>query len=840
MEPNQYTWYNVKPKQIVKKDGSIGYLAKNHLTDFNDIYVGKDIKVGNEVITEGSSINEVIQNIASGSCECDIKNITVNGEAVEIDDSKVAHITVPTKTSDLDNDAGFLTEHQDISSKVDKDELFNYSDSAPVIKASLLPSYVDDVVECENYGSLPKIGETSKIYVTIDDGKCYRWGGSVYVEICEAPDLSGYLLKSEAASTYQPKGDYLTEETDPTVPRWAKAESKPSYGSNEITHGNGFVDSALDELSTNKADKNEIPTKVSELENDSGFLTEHQDISNKLDVNTAAELYQPKGNYLTHHQDISGKLDKTEAAETYQPKGNYLTEETDPTVPEWAKTESKPTYNANEIKFGNGFVDSALDDLYNNKADVSEIPTKVSQLENDSGFLTEHQDISGKIDRSELFTNGVFETVNIKNNGTKARLWNESDGGGAMIEDGSSNVKAFVGVNEGSNDNGIYAQIYAKDKSSNIGTRINVHTDKIYYTKNKSNSNVVADDEIVVKGDIKNFLTEHQDISGKLDKTEAAETYQVKGDYVLAERVNALSVSLNKALSEITVLKKVTEAKSGTTGVVSEPGQAISIDDSTTDAVISGVVDTVSTIKANSVDISGLTANMPTGTGNSILINSNDVSITDSNLNGSSQSNSNLVTSINTESLVIKDTVFGGNTYNTIMTGQQTTSYLKDMLIENCTFDENCKHINIWFAGFQDNATLTIKNCHFKTCEQFLCVSDFSGTNNTLTINIQNCTIDNYETGTIESPDQYEGIILMDDRTCTSRNDFIDKNPFGAGKITINISNLTVKGTKITSSNFIMGSGQPGQMLYVYSVKGGGCFSYSGNETLFPTINVVD
>lgn len=38
------------------------------------------------------------------------------------------------------------------------------------------------------------------------------------------------------------------------------------------------------------------------------------------------------------------------------------------------------------------------------KANKSEIPTKVSQLTNDSGYLTTHQDISGKADKSEIPT----------------------------------------------------------------------------------------------------------------------------------------------------------------------------------------------------------------------------------------------------------------------------------------------------------------------------------------------------------------------------------------------------------------------------------------------------
>ena len=40
--------------------------------------------------------------------------------------------------------------------------------------------------------------------------------------------------QTHAAQTYQPKGSYLTSESDPTVPAWAKATSKPSYGWSEI------------------------------------------------------------------------------------------------------------------------------------------------------------------------------------------------------------------------------------------------------------------------------------------------------------------------------------------------------------------------------------------------------------------------------------------------------------------------------------------------------------------------------------------------------------------------------------------------------------------------------
>lgn len=88
------------------------------------------------------------------------------------------------------------------------------------------------------------------------------------------------------------------------------------------------------------AKRTEIPSKLSELENDSGYITE-------VPVFT----------------------------------------ETDPTVPEWAKQPTKPTYTADEV--------GAL-------PDTTEIPSKVSQLENDSGYLSEHQDISGKANKPTI------------------------------------------------------------------------------------------------------------------------------------------------------------------------------------------------------------------------------------------------------------------------------------------------------------------------------------------------------------------------------------------------------------------------------------------------------
>lgn len=184
--------------------------------------------------------------------------------------------------------------------------------------------------------------------------------------------------------------------------------------------------------------------------------------------------------------------------------------------------------------------DSSLPELINNlknKVDNLVIPSKTSELENDSGFITEHQslddyisksetpglitntgevdtteylsehqDISGKIDRTELFQNGLFTTKNTNSRGNVSQLWNESDGGGVIFDDNTSGVKSFVGVNEGSRDADIYVQIYSKNKSTNTGVRLNFNPTGAYYTVGSSKTYTSAD-ELVTKRDLEDIIS---------------------------------------------------------------------------------------------------------------------------------------------------------------------------------------------------------------------------------------------------------------------------------------------------------------------------------------------
>ena len=106
------------------------------------------------------------------------------------------------------------------------------------------------------------------------------------------------------------------------------------------------------------AKTSEIPSKVSQLENDSNYLS-----SIPEEYVTETEL-SAKG-YLTEHQDISGKVDKVE--------GKSLISDAEIT-----RLASVDNYDDTDIK-----AEIAK------KADVTAIPGKVSDLENDNKYQTE-------------------------------------------------------------------------------------------------------------------------------------------------------------------------------------------------------------------------------------------------------------------------------------------------------------------------------------------------------------------------------------------------------------------------------------------------------------------
>lgn len=196
----------------------------------------------------------------------------------------------------------------------------------------------------------------------------------------------------------------------------------------------------------NKPEIPVAPTKVSELENDAGYLTEHQDISGKVDkvagkgLSTEDYTTEDKNklaglsNYddTALHTAVAGKVDKEFG------KGLSTNDFTTALrnklmgIEAGAQANVKADWNA----------ESGDAQILNKPT----IPTKTSELTNDSGFLTQHQDISGKADKSDTYTKTQVDDK-VANAG---KVKSVSVNGGTPVEpDNNGNVDLTVAVASG-------------------------------------------------------------------------------------------------------------------------------------------------------------------------------------------------------------------------------------------------------------------------------------------------------------------------------------------------------------------------------------------------------
>jgi len=106
----------------------------------------------------------------------------INGDAADAVFSTMADLTTYVRAIAGKSSPAVVGVYQLLS---EKGQISGYAslDGSGLVPSAQLPSYVDDVIEVADYASLPVTGETGKIYVTIDTGFCYRWTGSVYVQI---------------------------------------------------------------------------------------------------------------------------------------------------------------------------------------------------------------------------------------------------------------------------------------------------------------------------------------------------------------------------------------------------------------------------------------------------------------------------------------------------------------------------------------------------------------------------------------------------------------------------------------------------------------------------------
>ena len=217
---------------------------------------------------------------------------------------------------------------------------------------------------------------------------------------------------------------YITgyTETDPTVPAWAKATNKPSYSKSEVGLGN--VDNVKQYSASNPP-----PYPVTSVNGKTGAVTLDADTVGARPTTwtpTYTDVGADKSGTAssvvsTHNTKTDAHNDIRLLITALTTRLDALANSDDDTIDQMAEVVAYIKANRDLIEqVTNGKV--SVTDIVNNlttnvsnkplsaaqgvalKAliDAITVPTKVSQLANDAGYLTQHQDISGKLDASAL------------------------------------------------------------------------------------------------------------------------------------------------------------------------------------------------------------------------------------------------------------------------------------------------------------------------------------------------------------------------------------------------------------------------------------------------------
>ena len=190
------------------------------------------------------------------------------------------------------------------------------------------------------------------------------------------------------------------------------------------------------------------------------------------------------------------------------------------------------------------------------------------------------------------------------------------------------------------------------------------------------------------------------------------------------------------------------------------------------------------------------------------------------------KSTQNTMVSINgSEKVTLTNVKFNDNVngYNGFEIGLSSDALPKYVNIKDCDFRGTLTNNAILIFGTQDNAVINIENCHFGRISNALRISNKTNATN-VTINVKNCSVDEWDVRK-----EWEGFMICEDYTSGTVALEQSNNLFARSKITVNFTNLTHKGEKITAD-------YEGQICYVWYDNGN---KKETDKNRIPTVNFL-
>ena len=189
---------------------------------------------------------------------------------------------IPKKTSDLQNDSGFITNSTDtLTNYYKKSETYNKTEIDS--KISSVYKYKGSVA---SYEDLPSEDLTiGDVYNVETNGSNYAWDGVTWDKLGGDVDLSSYYNKTQTDNLLSGKVDNTTLND-----YYTKTRTDELLGGKVDASTYNSKMTQIDTSLGNKANISDIPTKTSDLTNDSDFTTKAYVDGLVGDIDTALDL----------------------------------------------------------------------------------------------------------------------------------------------------------------------------------------------------------------------------------------------------------------------------------------------------------------------------------------------------------------------------------------------------------------------------------------------------------------------------------------------------------------------------------------------------------------------